>query len=63
MSPTYKPKYEGLKTIDIICIMVGKDVTLCPYCGEGKLQIKRTFLPRSSPYEVIFIISLWFCRG
>ncbi|MHB1128321.1 MAG: IS91 family transposase [Bacillota bacterium] len=37
-SPTYKPRFEGLKTIDILCILMGRDVTVCPVCGEGKLQ-------------------------
>jgi len=37
-SPTYKPKFEGLKTIEILCILAGRDVTLCPVCREGKLQ-------------------------
>jgi hypothetical protein len=49
LSPTYKPKFEGLKTIEILCILVGKDVTVCPSCGKGKLYSKHTFPPGSSP--------------
>lgn len=48
-SPSYKPRFEGLKTIDILCILVCRDVTICPSCSKGKLQIKQSFLPGSSP--------------
>jgi hypothetical protein len=37
-SPTHKPKFEGLNTIEILCILIGRDVTVCPVCGKGKLQ-------------------------
>jgi len=30
--------FEGLKTIEILCILASRDVTVCPVCGEGKLQ-------------------------
>ena len=46
-SPTYKPKFEGLKTIEIICMLVGRDVTVCPVCGEGKLRVVYS-LPRGA---------------
>ncbi len=48
-SPAYKPKFEGLKTIEVLSILVGKDVTVCPCCGKGKLYTKYTFPPASSP--------------
>lgn len=48
-SPLYKPKFEGLKTIDILCILVGKDVTVCPACKKGKLKAVRTLLPEALP--------------
>ncbi|ARE86388.1 Putative transposase [Clostridium formicaceticum] len=48
-SPLYKPKFEGLKTIDILCILVGKDVTLCPLCKKGKLLGVSTLLPEALP--------------
>lgn len=47
-SPSYKSKFEGLKTIEILSILVGKDVTLCPACKKAKLKIYCTF-PGESP--------------
>lgn len=38
-SPLYKPKYAGLTTIEIVSMLLGRDVTLCPACGLGKLKI------------------------
>lgn len=38
LSPTYKPIFEGLETLEILCILIGKDVTVCPKCGKGKLR-------------------------
>jgi len=46
-SPTYKPKFEGLKTMEILCILVGRDVTLCPVCEKGKLLAVHA-LPRGA---------------
>jgi len=37
-SPAYKSKFEGLKTIEILCCLLGRDVTICPACNKGKLQ-------------------------
>lgn len=37
-SPTYKPKFEGLTTIEIISLLVGCDVTICPVCKRCKLK-------------------------
>jgi len=48
-SPLYKPKFEGLKTIYILCILVGKDVTLCPVYKKGKLMAANTLLPDALP--------------
>jgi len=48
-SPAYKPKFEGLKTIEILSILVGRDVTVCPVCKEGKLQIAYSLPKRASP--------------
>lgn len=48
-SPTYKPKYEGLTTVEILCLLVGKDVTVCPVCREGRLKHAHSFCPGSSP--------------
>jgi hypothetical protein len=48
-SPSYKPKFEGLKTIDILCLLTGRDVTLCPVCREGKLKSVSSFSSGASP--------------
>ena len=48
-SPLFKPKFEGLKSIDILCILVGKDVTVCPACKKGKLLAVSTLLPEALP--------------
>jgi hypothetical protein len=37
-SPLYKPKFAGLTTIEILCMLLGRDVTLCPVCGLGQLK-------------------------
>ncbi|MDD4549704.1 MAG: transposase [Syntrophomonadaceae bacterium] len=37
-SSVYKPKFEGLTTAEIISLLVGRDVTLCPACKKGRLQ-------------------------
>lgn len=42
-SPSYKPKYEGLKTIEVINLLVGRDVTACPACRKGKLDTLLSF--------------------
>jgi len=44
-SPAYKPKFEGLNTIEILCILLGKDVTVCPVCKKGKLKATRSLYP------------------
>jgi len=49
LSPSYKPKFAGLNTLEILCLLVGKDVTLCPACAKGKLKTVSTFQPGSSP--------------
>lgn len=45
LSPTYKPKFEGLETLEILCILIGKDVTVCPQCGKGKLRKVNSLVP------------------
>lgn len=37
-SPLYKPNFEGLTTIEIVSLLAGRDVTLCPVCKTGKLK-------------------------
>ena len=49
-TPAYKPLFEGLNTIEILCLLMGKDITVCPACQQGKLQTVMTLLPsRASP--------------
>uniref|UniRef100_UPI0038996707 IS91 family transposase n=1 Tax=Bacillus fonticola TaxID=2728853 RepID=UPI0038996707 len=38
-SPVYQPKYEGLNTIEILSVLVNKDVTLCPGCRKSPLKM------------------------
>ena len=37
-SPVYKPVFAGLSTIEIVCILLGRDVTLCSKCKVGQLR-------------------------
>jgi hypothetical protein len=37
-SPIYKPRFEGLSTIEIVSILIKKDVTLCPACKKTPLK-------------------------
>lgn len=48
-SSVYKPKYEGLTTIEIISLLAGRDVTLCPAYKQGRLQQLSCFYPGKSP--------------
>lgn len=48
-SPSYKPQFEGLKTVDILCLLTGRDVTLCPACKDGKLKLVSSFGSGASP--------------
>lgn len=48
-SHTYKPKFEGLKTVEILSILVGRDVTVCPACGKSKMRIVQSLYPGASP--------------
>jgi hypothetical protein len=49
LSPTYKPQFEGLTTMEILCLLAGKDVLLCPSCMRKKLQIVYSFAKGASP--------------
>ncbi|MCL0080832.1 transposase zinc-binding domain-containing protein [Peptococcaceae bacterium] len=44
-SPAYKSKFEELKTIEILCCLLGRDVTICPACNQGKLQLVYSLAP------------------
>lgn len=37
-SPEYKPRFEGMKTVDILCLLLQRDVRMCPACGQGRLR-------------------------
>lgn len=44
-SPPYRAQFEGLTTPEILTLLTGRDVTLCPACGKGKLK------PTASPFR------------
>jgi len=48
-SPACQAKFEGLTTPEILLVLIGKDVTLCPVCGKGKLTAVYSFFQGSSP--------------
>ena len=48
-SPVYKPEFEGLTTIEILNILLGKDVTVCSVCKKGKTKAVRSVYPRPFP--------------
>jgi hypothetical protein len=48
-SPLLKPKFDGLTTIEIVSLLAGRDVTLCPVCKTGKLKPGYTLNPGASP--------------
>jgi len=48
-TPEYQSKFEGLKAVDILSIIIGKDVSKCPACDKGKLTPVRTFYKGSPP--------------
>jgi hypothetical protein len=37
-SPVYKPKFEGLTRIQVLSLLLGRDVTICPACHKSKLM-------------------------
>lgn len=38
-STVYKPLFEGLSNIEIVSLLLGKDVTLCPDCKKSHLKM------------------------
>lgn len=46
-SPVYKPKFEGLTTIEIVSLLAGRDVTICPACKKCKLKEVSSYLVTS----------------
>lgn len=49
LSPTYKPQFEGLTTMEVLCLLAGRDVLLCPACREKRLQVVDSFTKGASP--------------
>ncbi|AOT70565.1 IS91 family transposase [Geosporobacter ferrireducens] len=49
VSSVYKPQFESHSTIEILCLLVGRDVRMYPTCRIGKFQQTRTLLPGASP--------------
>lgn len=49
LSPTYKPQFEGLTSLEILCLLVGRNVLLCPTCRKSRLKIAYSFAKGSSP--------------
>lgn len=48
-SPSYQPKFEGLTTIEIVSLLTGRDITICPACQRCKLKIVSSFYSGVSP--------------
>lgn len=47
-SPTYLSKFDGLETLEILSLLVGKDVTICPKCGKGHLRKVNLIAPSTA---------------
>lgn len=48
-SPSYRATFEGLNTVEILCLLVGRDVRICPHCKEGIMRQLTSFYPGASP--------------
>lgn len=48
-SPEHKSKFEGLNTIEVLSLLMGRDITICPACKKGKLKPGYTLNPAFSP--------------
>ena len=48
-SPSCKPRFEGLNTIEIVCLLLGRNVSICPACGKGTLKHLSSIYPGSFP--------------
>ncbi|MEW6663132.1 MAG: IS91 family transposase [Bacillota bacterium] len=45
-SPVYKPKYEGLSILEVLSLLLGRDVSKCPKCQK---PLSKSSTPRASP--------------
>jgi len=48
-SPIYKALFEGLGTVEILSIIIGKDITVCSECGKGTLKPTYSLFIGASP--------------
>ena len=48
-SPSYKLRFEGLNTVEILSMLMGRNITLCPACCKGKLFSSKTSYGGASP--------------
>lgn len=48
-TPVYPLKFAGLTTIEIVSLLSGRDLTLCPACQEGRLAAISTHISDSGP--------------
>lgn len=48
-SPSNTPRFEGLNAVEILCLLVGRDVSRCPACRNGKMQPMGSVYPGASP--------------
>lgn len=48
-SPSCKPRFEGLNTVEALSLLLGKDVSICPACGKGKLKHLSSIYPGPFP--------------
>lgn len=48
-SPRYQPSFEGLNTLEILCMILKRNVRLCPVCKRGNLCLTHKFYPGASP--------------
>lgn len=48
-SPTYKPRFEGLTPAEIVSLLKGRDVTLCPSCKRCQLKEVASLFPGPLP--------------
>jgi len=48
-SPTYKAIFEGLGAEEILSIIIGRDINLCPTCGKGHLKPTYSLFIGASP--------------
>ena len=48
-SPICRPQFEGLTTLEVACLLSGRDILLCPACRKSKLLVSLSFARGASP--------------